>query len=279
MSLSIASSYSADAITNSLSFLWISLCYKYSFLKKPTISQKSRSFLIFLSALLSLMKPPYFLLLGLFFLIPRSYFGSLRRYKRTTILIFSISFILILFSLSYLTNDISNTNSRINVDFTDQMNYLVNNPLEFRTIVFRSLKLFGDFYFTSYIGRLGWLDTILPQYVYSSYFYMVIFMLLFDNNRQLMIAPWQKVISLVTACAVFYSVFLSLYLTWTPVGYGTLEGMQGRYLIPIVPALLPIFHHKVKSTQKKWKSIIIAAYLFIVLSVAVRTLIFQFYIS
>ena len=107
---------------------------------------------------------------------------------------------------------------------------------------------------------------------------MVIFMLLFDNNRQLMIAPCKKNL-LVTACAVFYSVFLSLYLTWTPVGYGTLEGMQGRELIPIVPALLPIFIIRSKALKKKWKSIIIAAYLFIVLSVAVRTLTLRFYIS
>ena len=88
----------------------------------------------------------------MFFLIPRSYFPfSLTIQTDNDINIFN-QFHFNTVSLSYLTNDISNTNSRIKMDFTDQMNYLVNNPLEFRTIVFRSLKLFEIFISQAILG-------------------------------------------------------------------------------------------------------------------------------
>ncbi len=33
-------------------------------------------------------------------------------------------------------------------------------------------------------------------------------------------------------------IFLSLYVTWTPVGMARIDGMQGRYFIPLLPMLL-----------------------------------------
>ena len=33
-------------------------------------------------------------------------------------------------------------------------------------------------------------------------------------------------------------IFLSLYVTWTPVGMDRIDGVQGRYFIPLLPMLL-----------------------------------------
>jgi len=279
MSLSIASSYSADAITNSISFLWFSLCLYCSSVKRNEISSKYKFLLILIAALLSLMKPPYCLLLGIFFMIPRQNFGSHQQYRRTAALLFSISFIIFLFSISYLKNDVSNTNSKVAVDFMSQVHYLLNNPLEFPNIIVRSLRLFWKFYLSSYIGRLGWLDTVLPKYIYFTYPFIILLVSLIDQKKQLFFAPWQKLISFLIAGAVFYAIFLSLYLTWTPVGYKTLEGMQGRYLIPIGPVLLPLSLNNIFPTSKSWKSILVVVYLFIVLSITIRTLILRYYIA
>jgi uncharacterized membrane protein len=212
-------------------------------------------------------------------MIPRQNFGSHQQYRRTAALLFSISFIIFLFSISYLKNDVSNTNSKVAVDFMSQVHYLLNNPLEFPNIIVRSLRLFWKFYLSSYIGRLGWLDTVLPKYIYFTYPFIILLVSLIDQKKQLFFAPWQKLISFLIAGAVFYAIFLSLYLTWTPVGYKTLEGMQGRYLIPIGPVLLPLSLNNIFPTSKSWKSILVVVYLFIVLSITIRTLILRYYIA
>ena len=33
-------------------------------------------------------------------------------------------------------------------------------------------------------------------------------------------------------------IFVALYLTWTPVGMDRIDGIQGRYFIPLLPILL-----------------------------------------
>jgi uncharacterized membrane protein len=36
----------------------------------------------------------------------------------------------------------------------------------------------------------------------------------------------------------------SQYLTWTPVGAPTITGLQGRYFIPLAPAVLSLLHNR-----------------------------------
>jgi len=280
MSLSIAASYSVDAITNSISFLWFCLCFHYSSVKENSIGPKSQFLFISIAALLALMKPPYQLLILLFFMIPRANFGSQRQYLRTAALLFAISLILFLFSLRYLfMNDLSTTNSRPELDFMSQAHHLLDDPLEFPKIIVRSLKLFWTFYYTSYIGRLGWLDTILPTYIYLTFPLSIFLISLVDQGKRLSFAPWQKLLSLLVGCALFSAVVLSLYLTWTPVGSKTLEGLQGRYLIPIGPVLIPLLTSKFLSKSPGWKGIPVIAYLILVLSITARTLILRYYVG
>jgi uncharacterized membrane protein len=279
MSLFQAGSYSADVVTNSLAFLWICACIYYSSLKHQELSLKSRSFLIIIAALLSLTKPPYFFLLGLFFLIPRANFGSYRKYKRTVFLLCTISFLLLLFSFVYLIrNDMSISAGNESINFMSQMRFLFANPLNFPIVVLRSIKFLKIPYWYSSIGLLGWLDVVLPEYIYITYPIVVVFVCMIDHQKQGFFTLHQKLIFFLTAAAVLFTALLSVYLTWTPVGNKIIVGFQGRYLIPILPVLIPLFKNRFISISSKWKGILITVYLIIVLSITVKTLILRYYL-
>jgi uncharacterized membrane protein len=278
MSLFQAGSYSADVITNSISFLWVCICLNYSVRKERVLSAKSIFLLFIIAALLSFIKPPYFLLLGLIYLIPRSNFGSAREYKRTVLLFFGICFIILLFTFIYQKNDISIATPNKSLDFISQIKFLVTNPFEFPIIILRSIKNLWIPYWYSTIGLLGWLDTLLPAYIYTTYPVVVLLICLIDHQKQMVITFKQKLIAFLTAASTLFAALLAVYLTWSPVGGKIILGFQGRYLIPILPVFVPLFSNQFISVSRSWKSVLVTVYLIIVLCLSVRSLILRYYL-
>jgi uncharacterized membrane protein len=280
MSLSEAGSYSADVFTNGISFLWISMCFYFSALnKEELLNKKSRILLIIVASLVSLTKPPYIFLIGLYFMIPRIRFGKIGQYKRNTFLLFGISIFLFLISLLYLRNDLSVSSSDTTYSLYRQLNFLLTNPINFLIIILRSIKRLIIPYWYNSIGLLGWLDTLLPSYIYVTYPLVVLMIWLIDQQKNIVFTLRQKTIALLSNIAALFTIALSLYLTWTPVGNDVLVGFQGRYLIPIFPVLLPVFKNRLTPILKNWKSLLVIAYLFIVLSITIRSIILRYYIA
>ncbi|MGA2110687.1 MAG: DUF2142 domain-containing protein [Anaerolineales bacterium] len=278
MALFEAGSYSTDMVLDSVAFLWTCVCLSYSSPREQPFSTKARSLLILLAALISVTKPPYFFLLGLYFLIPRANFGSRRQYWKTTILLFGIGFLLLLFDYSYLkSNDFTMGNASV----MGQIRFLLSSsPFTFLIVTLRAVKYYGAYYYWhGFIGLLGWLDTPLPDFVYTTYSAMLLFFCLIDQQKERVFRLQQKLVSLLCVGAVVFLIFLSLYLTWTPVGHKDVEGFQGRYLIPVLPALVPLFKNRFVSVSANWKGLLVTAYLIVVLSVTVRTLILRYYVA
>ena len=70
-----------------------------------------------------------------------------------------------------------------------------------------------------------------------------------------------------------------LYLSWDPVGYGTITGVQGRYFIPIAPLFFLVFQRGFRHTSvQRWKNKVFAAYAIASLSCSVYMLISRYYI-
>ena len=86
------------------------------------------------------------------------------------------------------------------------------------------------------VGVLGWLDTPLP----NPYYALTGLVLLaafrgsrapgsFDARRRAAVAG--------LVAAAVGAVFVLQYLSWSPIGSRTIEGVQGRYFLPLVPFL------------------------------------------
>jgi hypothetical protein len=128
-----------------------------------------------------------------------------------------------------------------------QMHVLLSDPKQFILLPLHSLAehlslLFGM------VGLLGWLNLPLPRDLRHAWEWALLAAVLYDLCRRQTLPETTKLIAderrwlpalLLGAAgfACFLGVYLSQYLTWTMVGQDTIDGPQGRYLLPVLPLL------------------------------------------
>jgi Predicted membrane protein (DUF2142) len=134
--------------------------------------------------------------------------------------------------------------ARGDVDPGAQLQGLLAAPWRIVPIAARTLAEHAGEYVESFIGRLGWLDTPLPPLLHdAAWVALGVGLLVCLPGRRVRVGRgnWLAAGAIAVACA---AVFLTQYLTWTPVGRDWVEGIQGRYFIPIalfLPCVLPPF--------------------------------------
>jgi uncharacterized membrane protein len=241
------------------------------------VSKKAYISLIVLGGIIPLCKLPYALILGLFFLIPKKKFGSLKKYFALTFLF--ILTVLILYSVSNLISPISLDVSRGDkpVGSSGQISFITNNPIKYVKTIVRTVRIENENWAIMYIGKLGWLDTALPVVIYNSFLAVVIFVALINQRPDLTLNIKERMVLLVVSGISFVGVITALYVIWTPVGAKYIEGVQGRYLIPIVPVFIVSFYNRYIPLPSKLVSTIVTLYVFIILSMTVFALIQRYY--
>jgi len=130
-------------------------------------------------------------------------------------------------------------------DAMAQLRFLLDHPLAVFTIAMKTFQVWGNEYYQQFIGILGWLDTRLPLPYYSASYILLLlsFLPLLLNRRP---ADWHAgpvgqvfAVTVAIALATGGLLFGALYLVWTPVGQLWVDGVQGRYFLPLA-ALLPL---------------------------------------
>ena len=74
----------------------------------------------------------------------------------------------------------------------------------------------------------------------------------------------EKFTAFALCSVVFLLVLIILQVTWTPLGCQTIEGVQGRYFLPMLPLLLVLvksFNIKIDSSKKLSFCIIIGTFI------------------
>jgi hypothetical protein len=90
------------------------------------------------------------------------------------------------------------------------------------------------------IGVLGRLDLPLPGWLYGLWAAALAGAVLGDmlaEERREGPRVQETLLILAIGVACLFATYLALYLTWTPVGAKRIEGVQGRYLLPLLPLL------------------------------------------
>jgi uncharacterized membrane protein len=128
-----------------------------------------------------------------------------------------------------------------------QLAGLLHSPLSIISIAAGTLT--DDIYLRIWhevVGVLGWLSIVLPEGAYAG----ALVALCFAATTCLLQWPARSLLHSFISLAVFAvsigTVYAATYLTWTPVGFPSVKGVQGRYLLPyffglplILPSLLP----------------------------------------
>ncbi len=274
MSIFLAASLSCDALTNSILFFFIAFILYLAMDNKVNISNRHLCILFIISLCLSLLKTGYFVFTPLFFLIPTSRFSNkVKYYLFFGILL--IASILIVTAWAYFAKASFIHGNGANP--AEQINLIINSPGQYIKTLLRSVSHNGLFYLDSFVGILGYLDTRLPNILVYSYVFVLFLLSSGDNLKDVDIPFSRKILFLTVISFIVFPLLTIMYVVWTPVGNPIIEGVQGRYFIPISPLFFLLFYNnKIKFQVDKFK-IVIVGYSIICLSVTLLTIQKRYY--
>jgi uncharacterized membrane protein len=268
MSLFIAASYNRDFLTYALALLLAAYFTKMYFEKGLSIGRKQTIIFIVLCALTAMLKYSLlpFCLLMLF--IPSSRFAS----KKSKALYSVLSIIIPVAAavgLSAINNFLisatgSAESSALIAGGINEMGANVGAQLHFMlgsltTSVSIFIRAFVEnTYYITQLFSFGWLSYGPPEvfiYLYVAFFALVAFVYSKYENGGARIEDTKM--SFVNRFGIFIVLALAyilvnllLYLMWTPVGAGFIQGVQGRYFIPLL-LFLPFLSRNIHPVQTK----------------------------
>ena len=118
-----------------------------------------------------------------------------------------------------------------------QLKFILAHPGSTAHVASATLRLDSNFYWHSFVGILGWLDTPLESWLYLGVIVglgVLLAIRLVTGKRD-----WATLIC--CAAVVIFSaalIFIALYLDWSPVGSRVVVGVQGRYFLPLAPVII-----------------------------------------
>lgn len=241
MAVFLSASFSADVITIALAFLLFSLVFS-TLIKNYKITKLKIATIIGVVSLLVLTKPTTAVLLLLIFIIPIKVFTRKWKY-----LLFCLGTITVAASVYLLWNllstDAANAISQLQrpgsgVNSGLQLSYVLSEPFNYiKTLVLNYLfvlpNYYGDAVLRSAIGVFGWLDTYIPLWVIVTYLLTLLFVILYESGRGIELTVYQKTLLGIIAVLYCIGTVTALYLFYTPVSQTIIDGVQGRYFIPI----------------------------------------------
>jgi uncharacterized membrane protein len=122
------------------------------------------------------------------------------------------------------------------IDVQQQLALVTHHPLVFAKALTNALLHAGR-YLTSFSGSvIGWMDTKLPEPIVLGNLGALATATFFGQKRH-RISRLGVAVVYVAASVSALAIFFLLYLQWNPVGSLSIEGVQGRYFLPILPIL------------------------------------------
>ena len=204
-----------------------------------TLSRRRVALIVGVAILLGLCKVTYFLMAGAFLLVPLVRFGSHPRRWATFFVVVAVSAVPALAWSRYAAPLYRPRPPGQGPDH--QLAYVLSQPFEaLKTILHAPVVNAWD-YLSTMVGRLGWMDAPLPTWVIVTVLVLLGALALIDRGiegtQPRPLGALQRGGSLLLFVAGMFAVCASLYLAWTPVGARFVEGVQGRYFLPLLPLL------------------------------------------
>ena len=178
----------------------------------------------------------------------------------------------------------TNFGALVGADPWAQIAALHADPMQAAHVVWATLRRYWLGYLVGFVGQLGWLDTALPH----AYYGVAIAMLAVAAVAGMLGVTGERVRTgthLTIAGAVLLAaagIFAIQYLTWTAPGSPTVEGVQGRYFLPLAlvgAALLPALHTPRFACLHRGLVLAVAVFPVATLSVVMHTTVLRYYLG
>lgn len=247
MTIFLGASLSYDAVLIPITFLFMAEFFKLLF-TEDVVEKKDIIIIsicvIFISSI-KMLYAPFILFL---FLIPIKKFLSKKQYIISIVSVVVAGLIGVILPKIISILSVAGTNVVENENITIQREYILHNIFRIPYIIVNSLIVNRNFYITSFVGKLGTLDTNLPIVFIILFVITLVIVSMFEAAKVKEFNFEKRMFTVAVLCIVFIGMFMIMYITWTPLVTETkgdvVSGLQGRYFIPIyLVAIMIIFNN------------------------------------
>ena len=235
MALHQAASYSYDAFTNSLALLWTALAVR-AMLRRTPMEKKEFISLIVVGALMAPSKVVYVILTALLFLIPKERFTRPNKKVFIGAVLLTMAAVMAAFWIPSARNGTAVLKGGSDV-YTPEA--VLRQPLQVLRMLFFSaeeniLEWLAEAVGFVFCGYSLWIEVFIPVA------YLVLLAVLSQKKAgepELGSRPVNRAVFLGISLLGVVLLEMVEVLIWTPVGADRVMGIQGRYFIPLIPAL------------------------------------------
>lgn len=235
MTLELTASYSYDSMIIALAFLFIALLCRLIFAKE-SLAIRDILFPAVVISLLAPLKYVYIPLVILSLLLPGERYKA-KREKWISISILFGSITVVLLSLR--------GGQQIYIPSFDApeyrtVAYCLRNVKEVICVYWNTLVQKTPYYISTMVGMsLGWLEIHMPLEVFALSI-LNLFMSTIQTDLQSRICIRNRHYFVFSICffSVFFLTLTAMLLAWTPVSSMCIEGVQGRYFLPVLPLFM-----------------------------------------
>lgn len=257
--IELAASYSYDAVMISSMIFFVSYVF-YLAHEKKDFDIKDLVIVSLIAGLVLPCKMVYFPMLLLLFSIPLYKFkfrGKVDgKIKKENIAFFLASAVVVLLSwvfAMYLVNRATvvgySTSTTSSLEWAGEesytIGYLLHNKLKAVKLFYNTLLLQLEYYHKTMFGAyLGHADDVVGI-PYIGFLVLNIGMIfsVFGEAKEKQLPVKERVLTGISIFFVVFLVLLSMLIAWTPISSEFIEGVSGRYFIPVLLPMLMIFRN------------------------------------
>lgn len=237
ITLQEATSISPDAITIGLSVFMVAYILYLAYGDVKKLETKHYVILSLCALVIGFCKIVYLPLILLMIVIPKKKFVTTKRKWVYLGVLFGVVAILnliwLVISSRYLVE------YREGVNSSGQLMGILSNPFKYLMVMFNTVNVSGQVWIENMLGMtFGSFTFNLPSLFFLIAFVFTV-LLFAQRDDTLQLGKYDKWVFAGVFLIIFVLILTSLYLQWTPQGSNVVEGIQGRYFLPIL-VLIPV---------------------------------------
>lgn len=135
-----------------------------------------------------------------------------------------------------------NINNR-HLDWSEEngytMGYLLKNPIYIVELLLNTMMYKFDVYLSQMLGgSLGWFTIQIPYVIVLGFLVVMVYAALRKEKEPQLIPVGERTWMWMVVAGVCALSMAAMLFYWTPISYRTIEGVQGRYFLPVLPLAL-----------------------------------------
>jgi uncharacterized membrane protein len=242
ITLGLFASFSADTLTIATSFLLIAIFFHLSLARGSRARPGPLAGLHVSGLILGLCKFPYTPLALLYLAIPRERIGSWRRYLLVggTLAVITALPAYIWLQRARIHHPQTHSVPGYHCAPEEQMRYLARHPWTFFPTIVTTCVNSGERWIngSALPGEIVTRRGVCHFLAFKVFFAFLILLAILDRSREGLPSGRMKSLAIAAALASAGLIFFSLYSYWSQVGGHEINGIQGRYFIPLLPLIL-----------------------------------------